>query len=67
MGTLIGIDPDHYGEESLLTQSMLWRDRGRAKAWVQGAKAHAVPGLTYIVQDDGIKEVQPGWFTSAIV
>jgi molybdopterin/thiamine biosynthesis adenylyltransferase len=42
VGSIEGIDPDFYGEESFLTQPIEWRQAGQAKAWVQGQRAAAV-------------------------
>lgn len=42
VGTVIGIDPDTYGDDSWLTQPCRPGDAGRWKAWVMGEAAHAV-------------------------
>lgn len=50
VGRLEGVDPDHYGAESFMTQSVSERsaDRGELKARVQGAAAHAANPAAFV-------------------
>ena len=41
VGTLVGVDPDTYGEDSWLTQPCRVTDAGQWKAWGRGEAAHA--------------------------
>lgn len=62
VGTLIGIDLDDYGAESRLTQPIRrFVDTGRAKADVQGARAHAINPAVNVITVKGLAQNVPLW------
>jgi molybdopterin/thiamine biosynthesis adenylyltransferase len=62
VGTLIGIDVDRYGPESWLTQPIRRGvDRGRSKARLQGARAHAINPAVHVMTAKGLAQHVPLW------
>lgn len=61
VGTLIGIDPDRYGEASFWTQPCDVNDAGAEKSRVQGERAHAAQPGCAIATATGMAQDAPYW------
>jgi molybdopterin/thiamine biosynthesis adenylyltransferase len=65
VAALVGVDPDDYGDESVLTQPIFWRHRGQHKARVQGDKARRINPAARVCTAVGYAEDLPLWLLRA--
>ena len=62
VGTLIGVDIDHYGEDSWVTQPIRrGLDHGRSKAELQGGRAHEINPAVHVITIRGLGQHVPYW------